>query len=409
MAPVVDRPVFTIKAIPEGKGAKPLDITDRTLSFEYVDEERRADKLCITLDNWDLSVFDDPTFRKGTILEVSHGYAGRMGPVRRAIIQSIKGSRQVTIEAHGMAMVMHKIRRSRVWENTTLTSIATQIAKNYGAEFNVQGGTISDNVFVDPSLDQPRTRHQASETDATFLSRLARRHGLEFYVDSQGLHFKQRNLAQAPVKEFVWYNGDGDFLDFSIENNITGRPGSVTKKGIDPLSGTALSHTAENGSDKRPGLAPVMEIVDPITGESSNQARAAESHTEHTSETTATGTKSHAEGKFRKTQHETIHLNFQLVGDPDVLAKRIYIFGGLGKRISGRYYATQVTHKIDHGGYITSGKAKRDGHGGYGKNNIGSKAALNKKDPTQAVNYIEKIDPRTGEAYKEYRRSGEER
>jgi phage protein D len=408
VAPNVDRPVFTIKAIREGKGAQPLDIADRVLSFEYVDEERRADKLCITLDNFDLSVWDDPTFRKGTILEVAYGYVGRMSPVRRAFIQSVKGGRQVTIEAHGMAMVLHKIRRSRVWENSTLASIASQIAANYGSEFNIQGGALSKNIVVDPALDVPRTRHQVSETDATFLSRLARRHGLEFYVDSQGLHFKQRNLAQAPVKEFVWYNGDGHLLDYNVENNVTARPGSVTKKGIDPLSKKTLSHTAENGSDKRSGLAPVIEIVDPITGASSNQSRAAESHTEHSTEVTPSGIKAHAEGNFRKTKHATIHLNYSIFGDPDVLAKRVYIFGGLGKRISGRYYATQVTHKIDHGGYITSGTCKMDGHGGYGKNNIGSKAALNKKDPKQGPTEIEVVDARTGTTHTEYRKSGEE-
>lgn len=408
MAPNVDRPFFSVKAIPEGKGAKALDITDQVLSFEYVDEERRADKLTLTLDNWDLSVFDDPTYRKGTILEVTYGYAGRMAPVRRAVIQRIKGGRSLTIEAHGMAMVMHKIKRSRVWENQTLAQIATQIASSYGSDFNIQGGALSDNIKIDQALDQARTRSQASETDATFLSRLARRHGLEFYVDSQGLHFKTRNMAQAPIKEFVWYNGDGSFIDFDIDNNIAGRAGSVTKKGLDPLGKKVVSHTAENGSAKRSGLAPVIEIVDPTTGQETLQARAAESHLEHSSEVSDAGIKSHAEGKFRKTQHETIHLNFEVVGDPDVLAKRVYLFSGLGKRISGRYYATQVTHKIAHDGYKTTGKSKTDGHGGYGQNNAGSKAALNKKDPSQAVTEIEVVDARNGQSHVEYRRKGEE-
>ncbi len=401
----VDRPFFTVKALPEGKGASPLDLTERVLSFEYIDEERKADKLTLKFDNWDLAIFDDPIYRKGTILEVAWGYPGRVAPIRRAIIQKIKGARQVTVEAHGMAMVMHKIKRSRVFENLTLGETVALIAADYGSEFNVPGGTTTGNIKLDDALDQ-RVAHrvQASETDATFLTRIARRYGLEFYVDSLGLHFKQRNMAQAPIKIFTWYTGEGDFIDFDVDNDIAKRPGAVTKKGFDPLAKKVISHKADNNS-KRDGLAPVIEIVDPVTGALKLQKRASEEHTEHSSEANGKGIKGHAEAKFRQTQHETIKMSFKLVGDPDVLAKRVLQFAGLGKRISGRYYTTQVTHTIENGGYIVSGKAKTDGHGGYGANNVSSKAAQHKGDGRQA---IEKIDARTGESHVEFRKSTEE-
>jgi phage protein D len=402
------RPFFSVKALPEGKAALALDISDKVLSFEFVDEESKADKLSLKLDNYDLAIFDDPTFRKGTILEVVWGYPGRLAPARRAIIQRIKGARQLTIEAHGMAMIMHKVKRSRVFENRTLGEIATQIAGEYGAELAIAGGTSPGNIDVDAVLDK-RTGHrvQAAETDATFLSRLARRYGLQFYVDSTGVHFKPRNMAQSPVKAFTWFNGErGDWLDFDIDNNIAARPGSVTKKGIDPLSKKAITHRADNDSTKRAGLAPVIEIIDPRTGAGKLQARNAEEHTEHSTEHTAQGLKAHAEGKFRDTQHETIKLTFKIIGDPDVLAKRVVEFNGVGKRISGRYYVKQATHTIDSSGYTVSGKAKTDGHGGYGNNNVSSKAALNKKEATQVQ--IEKIDPRTGQSHIEFRKSGEE-
>jgi hypothetical protein len=221
------------------------------------------------------------------------------------------------------------------------------------------------------------------------------------------VHFKPRNLTQTPVRAFTWYNGDGAWLDFDIDNNIAARPGAVTKKGIDPLTKKAISHRADNDSTKRPGLAPVIEIVDPRTGGTKLQARAAEEHTEHSTEHTPQGLKAHAEGKFRDTQHETIKLSFKIIGDPDVLAKRVVEFNGVGKRISGRYYVKQATHTIDSSGYIVSGKAKTDGHGGYGNNNVSSKAALNKKDASKQVQ-IEKIDARTGESHIEFRKSGEE-
>lgn len=406
------RPVVTIKAIPEGAAQQPIDVSNRLLSFEFIDNEKGADKLSITLENFDLSLYDDPTFRKGTILEFLWGYPGHTALPRRAIIQSVKGNGQtITIEAHGLAALLHKIKRVRTWDQT-LTSIVTSIAASYGSLLGVPGGALSKNIVIDPALDTvqvPRlSRVQAAETDATFLSRLARRYGLEFYVDAQGVHFKPRNLSQTPATtEFVWYTGDGSFLDFHVENNVSGRPGSVTKKGLDPLSKKVISHTATNGTGKRPGLAPSIEIVDPVTGAESLQSRAAEDHTEHTTERAET-IPLHAEAKFRLTQHETIHLGFTVVGDPDVAAKKVYRFSGLGKRLSGLYYVSQATHRITSSGYVVEGKARMDGHGGYGQGNIASKAALNKLTPKNGTTQIEVIDPRTGEAHTEFRRSGEE-
>lgn len=409
-----DRPLFTVRAIPEGKAPVTLDLSEICTKFEYDDTEHKADKLTLTFDNWDLTVFDDPTFRKGTILEVTYGYAGRMAPARRAIIHEVKGGRSLEVVALGMAMVMHKVKRARVFTNMTLAEIATQIAGDYGSDFNILTGTSPGNIVSDGATAQ-RLPHvvQAGETDATFLSRHAHKYGLEFYVDAAGLHFKPRNLAQAPIKTFTWYTpgdsgNDGTFLDFGIDNNVAHRPGSVTKKGIDPLAKKVLSSTATNDSTKRPGLAPVIEMVDPKTGEEKLQARTSEDHTEHSSDGTPVGVKAQADGKFKKTQHETIHLNFTVIGDPDVIAKRVYGFKGLGKRISGNYYAVSVKHAIAGGKYVTTGKSKTDGHGGYGSNNVGSKAAQNKSgEPPRAT--IEKVNARTGEEHVEFLKSTTEK
>lgn len=402
-----DRPVFRVRALPEGKASAALDLTDTVLSFQYEDAEKKADKLTLKVDNWNLEQFDNAIWTKGTILEVTFGYPGALSPIRRAIVQKISGGRQLTIEAHGMAMVMHKVKKSRVWANQTLAEIARAVAKEYGAEFGMVDGTTGDNIKIDAALDRKvGHRVQASETDATFLSRLAKRHGLQFYVDSQGLHFKTRNLQQAPVRTYTWFNGDGEWIDFSIENDVTARAGAVTKKGIDPLTKKLINHRADNLSTKRDGLAPVIEIVDPRTGAKTFQTRAAEEHTEHTTEPTATGAKSHAEGKYRETQHHTVKLSFTCEGDPDVVGKRVIEFKGIGKRLSGKYYVTTVTHTIENSGYLMSGKAHTDGHGQTGAK---SGAALNKKDPSKAPEAIQKLDPRTGQHSIEYRKSGEEK
>jgi hypothetical protein len=102
-----------------------------------------------------------------------------------------------------------------------------------------------------------------------------------------------------------------------------------------------------------------------------------------------------------------VHLNAEIVGDPDVTGKRVVEIRGLGKRLSGKYYIREAVHNISAGKvYTTKIKTKTDGTGGYGNLNTKSKAAPNKQDANKDV--IEKVDKRTGETVRVYRKPGDE-
>ena len=124
-----DRPFYTIRVYAAGSpNGIFVDVSDDVIAFEFEDDEKKADKLSLKVDNFTLSYFDNPIFRKGNIIEFTFGYPGRSAPLRRCVIQKVKGGRQLTVEAHAMSMVMHKIKRSRTWENKTLVEIAQAIA-----------------------------------------------------------------------------------------------------------------------------------------------------------------------------------------------------------------------------------------------------------------------------------------
>ena len=69
----------------------PLDFGTRLLSFAFEDCEAKADKLTLTLDNFDLSLFDREELMAGAVLEVSWGYPDVMSPPRRVVVKSMKG------------------------------------------------------------------------------------------------------------------------------------------------------------------------------------------------------------------------------------------------------------------------------------------------------------------------------
>src|SRR5262249_25618928 len=67
-------PSMFVKVQPEGSTGARVDLSAKVLSLVYEDCEGKADKLVLTVDNWDLANFDDPVWRKGNLLEVSWGY-----------------------------------------------------------------------------------------------------------------------------------------------------------------------------------------------------------------------------------------------------------------------------------------------------------------------------------------------
>ena len=101
-------PVFYVKVAPEGGGTERVDLSEKVLSFQFDDSDKKADKLVLTVDNWDLSNFDDPVWRKGNILEVAWGYPGEMAPAREVVIQKVTGFQTLSIEGHAKSVLMNR-------------------------------------------------------------------------------------------------------------------------------------------------------------------------------------------------------------------------------------------------------------------------------------------------------------
>jgi hypothetical protein len=253
-------PVFFVKVKPEGGGDERVDLSERVLSFVFEDSEKKADKLVLTVDNWDLSNFDDPVWKKGNLLEVAWGYPGEMAPARECVIQKVTGFQQLSVEAHAKSVLMNKLAKCRTFENKKRSDVAREVAEENGYGGQLQD--IEDTGEVLPLITQARM------TDAQFLRQLATREGFEFYVDFDGLHFHRRRLDQRPVRVFRWYTAPevGEVLAVNIENDVTAKPGAVSVRGRDPFTRRDIDERGSNATTTRDSLAPVIELVDPETG-----------------------------------------------------------------------------------------------------------------------------------------------
>lgn len=330
-------------------------VSDDVLTFKYIDSERKADKLTITVDNNDLSNFDDPVWRKGGKLIVQWGYPGALTPSRNVVIVSVKGFRVLTIEAHAESVLLNAETKCRVFENKTISQIVRDIATEHGFGRNQQ--------HIDDTERVKEIVTQASLTDAQFIRRWASRLGFEFYVDFDGFHFHERRLGEAPLREIRYFTDQkgGDILaEPRIDNDLTARPGRVRVQGRDPRERQDIDVVADNESDsERRTLTELIEVVDPEDG------GITQAHIVASSDENQGDADDRARARYRRVQQVAIKMTLPIIGDPLILAKTIIKIVGMGIRLSVRYYVEEVIHFLDRSGYKCDLKLVSDGHGGH--------------------------------------------
>ena len=392
-------PFYSVELVRAG-GADRLDLTRFVERFEYLDRERAADKLTLTIDNEDLSNFDDPVWKKGALLDVSWGYSGTAAPVRRVVIQSVVGARTLMVECLGQEVLFASQRRSRTFEDATRSEVVRQIAED--------GGWSGDLLDVQDTEVRYGSVVQARRTDAEMVRRLAILEGFEWYVEFDGFHWPERRVGQPPTKVYIWHSdpGRGEVVDFDVENDVTARPGRVRVRGRNPLTGEDIDEVADNSTDSsRDVLAEIMEVIDPETARSIRQERrtaalaeieqegkterelaaeraerrlvldsktpeerAAMEEVRSTSSADSVSAGREARARFRRAQQAAVKVTLKLIGDPGLLAKTVVELRNFGRRLSQRYYVREVSHVIDPqgpSGYDCSAKIISDGHGGH--------------------------------------------
>ncbi|MEK7860991.1 MAG: contractile injection system protein, VgrG/Pvc8 family, partial [Chloroflexota bacterium] len=340
MNTVIDRSAAggSITLLPDerAESGEPLELGDRIVGFTFEDSERKADKVSIQLDNFDLSLFDREDLMGGATLEVSWGYPGNMAGPRRVVGKKLKGFATLTVEGQATSVLMNREAKTRSWENVTRSEVARQIAEEHGYQGEL--------VDVEDSEEVLDVVNQAGETDARFLRRLAAREEFEFYVDDGGLHFHERRQDAAPTHVFTWYAdpGRGDVLSINVESDLVKRAGRVTVRGRDPMERSTIESTTSNETADRSTLGEVVEVVDPETGATSLETRNATASVHATSAPTEGRARRESAARFRRAERATVKLSMRVVGDPTLHAKRIVEVRGVSGLLSGKYYVTAV-------------------------------------------------------------------
>ena len=390
---------YYVAVIKDDGDAIPLELTRRVKAFQFIDREAGMDRLRLTINNSDLSNFDDPVFERGGKLRCAFGNGQSAAPPRDMVIKKVTGGRTLTIEAVTVAgLAMDTEKKRRCFANVRRSDVVRKLAKEHG--FN--------NPDIEETPEVFEELGQSNLSDGQLLRKLAHLEGFEFFIDWSGLHWHRRRAGQAPAREYIYFVDPlgGEILDFNVTNDVTRRPGKVTVKSRDPLGKTDIEASASNSEDgDRDVMQGVTATIDKESGELSKHPEIAYEQTVASNVESQQDADREAKGKFRKAAQGVVKLTLKLRGDPSLVAKTIITVHGMGKRISGKYYVKEITHTLDSSsGYtmdvklITDGFQSRGGGagsaGGEGAGAIPSLAA--NLELALAADYTASIDGESG-------------
>lgn len=392
-------PVVLVTVQPEGSPKVRVDVSERILSMEYEDLEQKADKLSLTIDNADLSNFDDPIWRKGNLIHIRWGYAESLSIPRICQIRKVIGFKELKIEALGKEVELNVETRIRHFEGRTRAQVARQIAAEWG--------------FRDEALLHiQETKHtrdhivQARMTDAQFMRRLAAKEGFEWYIDHDGFHFHERKFEQRTTRVLTYHDDpmQTEITDLSIENDVTRRAGSVNLKTHHPAKRRTIDVVADNSLNEtqRKALGLVVDAPGKADAKTPGFKGIAHHAVAGTTETNPEAAKRKAAADLAKAQQMAVKMKLSLPGDPNINAKSIIEVQGIGKRLSQRYYVRSVTHSIS-GAYTIQIECVSDGSGGHSTKSklapeasavqVGPRKVAGRKGPPKPRRSIDIEDP----------------
>lgn len=403
------------------------DLATRIVDFSYEDHLSKVDQAVITLADPGYELADDSRLTSDTQWDIRFGYVSQLSPVISLRLKYFEptfaqdGVHYKKVTLHGRAADLLRFTQGRNWGRMTTADIASQIARRHGLS-----------PVVDPSEDMTETPYvqPAVISDWEFLRTLADDIGFEFFVEAGKLFYRSRDTAysQYPESALVYGAPGSRLLSFSPSIKAT-KVKNVQATGADTAKGKGVAHTADNqnvggvhlgnslptarnpaaprehatsGTDairrvKQAkadyGIGALLEktreyTVDLESGKTSltnvntlgKPAEGAAASTVATTEKNATKAKRVAKAVKRNFLDLAVTADGNLIGSPDVFAKRTYMIVVPERRLSGLWYCKEVTHRITGGTYTTGVKFHRGAFtGGKQKNNRKTADSANKK------------------------------
>jgi phage protein D/phage baseplate assembly protein gpV len=318
------------------------DVTSFVTELTYDNNLDTADMFTLRLNNADLRFTDSALFDVGKKVEIYMGYYGDLHPMMLGEITSISptfpqgGAPTITITGYDKS---HRMRHN---------SPARYTFKNM-KDSNIAALIASENLLipvVDPAPTPARESVQQTGSDWAFLKQLADRNCFQVYVHWDKLYFR----FPRPQTEMVILEWGKNLSSFTPRLSTSGQFGIQIVRGYDYklaqniveiLPAISLGSDLDNITE-RLGSSFVDQLVE--LGRNVARDKPVDNYLD-----AAVIAKSILmqllEGLFEGSG--------STIGNPRLRAGDTIEIKGIGKRFSGNYRLSKVTHTIGESGYIT--------------------------------------------------------
>lgn len=331
------------------------------LSVSVTDTLGRADSFAIRISDRhekhgrfaggaSLKWMDTTLFDEGNEVKISLGYVNNMSFVFEGEITAVStsfpqtGAPEMNVRGFSHYHRLQRKRRTKAFESATASGIAEEIASDMGFTSEVD----------DTTAEHPHNLNE-DETYADILLAKARPIAYEVKVKEKKLYFvKPRYLSNpSPDITLEWGKDLGSFTPsistYDMTTEVTVRSSQTSQGG----GKSALVGKAKAGEESvimgdKSGSQIALEIF------KDNKVKMNEIVSSQQE------AKDVARAQLEAKSIEFITASATSIGRPDIAARKVIKIKGVGKRYSGNYYVTSVTHTIDARGYLTNFQLKRN-------------------------------------------------
>ena len=247
-----------------------------------------------------------------------------------------------TVRGHDKRHRLLRQRRTRTFTNMKDSEIADKVASEAGLGSEVETTKVKNQYVI-----------QRNQTDLDFLLERAQRIGFEVVVDDKTLRFRSRAIDR---KEIITLRRDVELLEFLPRLSTIGQVGEIVVRGWDPSKKKEIVGRSKSGQKNTTmgGKTSGPSTVQKSFGDDAGITVDAPVQTQEDAD-------DFAQGLFSEMALGYVRAEGICVGEPKLRAGCNVQVEGIGRRFSGLYYVTSVSHKYSpRSGYRTEFAARRN-------------------------------------------------
>jgi phage protein D len=275
---------------------------------------------------------DDDVFSVGRTFEARLGYEDDLEALIKGEITGLEaefpsdGRPKLTVRGFDRRHRLQRKTKTHAYLKMKDSAIADQIAANAGLKPDIEDSRVVHDYVL-----------QANQTDLEFLQDRARRIQYEVTIDDKTLRFRPVSNAKSDI---VTLTKEDDLLEFYPRLTSMQQVSKVTVQGWDPTQKAKIvAHAGKGDEQSRMGAE---------KSDTSQTPEAFGSQTRViTNEPVFTQAQADdlARSRFKNMSLSLITGDGLCLGRTDLKPGQVIKIDGVGKRFSGKYYLTSVTHR----------------------------------------------------------------